>query len=943
MQPSPKGHSEIKNRKCLGGITLNNILLCLILIVLLTLKPAIAEKSFTVGQWKAVTNGGARILGKSGTVAEAYIYGFEMEKEQSIPDGIRYIGKIDGKPAAADYTLVKQRLHCQIQAETIKAGAYMLLLSFAGDDLSGSTVRMDNDDVRIPAKVEKNEFQHATHYRFFRDQPLKSLGVDIPVCGFANLRDFRKDGRTDLQMFVIPDANNTIEIIYDFTTGRLIDTSEAWAGQGLIRTDDLHLPDLSLCRNLVQNPGFEGDLTLWGEGVTDIRMPPKGKAGWVADTTITHTGKGSALYTVAKGYNPPMLCTWPIAVSKGDTYTVSFYAKTDRPGEGFTLFIHTAIWPEFPLNNGMRIQLTSDWKRYTATFTAPNPFLRLCFGDRWWDNQAQDQIDGAHVWLDDVQFESGDKVTDFIQKPVFAYSTVNSPNSSIALNKSGALLNVQMVNSSDKPMLCTANITLRDIYKNPLRTVKKKINLQPYSHSTVPVPLTGIKARGLLRVEMAVTNGSFKDVCYGRIAFFVPITDPGKMRYGMHVEQPTLEYVRYMEPFGVYGSLGFLELSNPALAAQFARSNFLHIESPTYSPGCPAIPGEKPASQVDWDAYDVWLAKQISPYPAQLYWKTINEPNVGGYKWTPADCVRAVALMRKHIKATNPKALVLTPDPYNASRDGQMWMEEFFKAGGNKLVDAIAIHTYRARPESPDLDTDIQSLKTLKANYGLAKAPIFFTEGEGVPIYSLPDIGMSPFGGFFEWRLDLLSMDIGRAELDGGAMMVRTLLACMKNADQVKFYLSWQDDIKQGQPVATLATTNYLLSQLRNATFRREMLIGTDTKTYIFEAVDKRPTAVMWCHDLKVERGDAAAPIAHLPMPGAGWHISDMMGNPLNMKREGNVWSFPLSGHPVYVSGPVGSLPALSAMLEKSTIGDGGVKNVEMNTRLTGNGQGKGK
>ena len=56
-------------------------------------------------------------------------------------------------------------------------------------------------------------------------------------------------------------------------------------------------------------------------------------------------------------------------------------------------------------------------------------------------------------------------------------------------------------------------------------------------------------------------------------------------------------------------------------------------------------------------------------------------------------------------------------------------------------------------------------LKAIKAKHGLSKIPILFTEGEGIPLYTIDAIGMSPLKGFFEWRLGLLSLDVGPSEV----------------------------------------------------------------------------------------------------------------------------------------------------------------------------------
>lgn len=896
-----------------------------------------ADRTFHYGQWQCLVEGGVRFVPGAAQIAEATVYGFDIKQREPTADGVRYTGSVNGKACVVTYTFAGGRLHCHAEAQTGPDSRYALFVTFAGGDLADTTVLMDGQNVAIPAQRGQHEYQHATRFRFFGAQPERALGIDFPVCQFANLRDFRSDGRSDLQIMAFATDAGVIDAVFDMTTGEVEQGGgESSPGQRLVKDDDLHLPDLAKSRNFAQNPSFEGGRALWGTGVTDVRDPPRGVAGqdwgWriSAEPGQARTGRRSALYTVAKGYNPAMLCTWPIAVKTDATYTASFYARTDRPGAGVSLFSQSAVWPTW---NDTRVQLTGEWKRYTLTFKAANPFLRLCFGDRWWDNTAGDQIDGAHIWLDDVQLEASGAATQFTQTPVFCTATTGQKDECLALSAKHKAVRVTLVNTSARAALCRADVRVQDWRRRALLRRTVQANLGPWAQTTQTIPLDGLQARGLLRVQMDVQSGASRNTFYSRLALYETVPDVGAVRYGLHIEQPTPDEARYRRPFGVGGSLGFGELDDPALVPQLQALNWRHIFSPTYTPGSPVNVGGQKMTEADWAAYDDWLGKQVAPYARQRDWKTINEPNVGGYLWTPAEVARAVGLMRTHIKAANPQAQVLSPDPYNASRGGQSWLEDFFKAGGSKVVDTVAIHTYRGRPETPDLDDDIQSLVSLKAKYGLAGAPLLFTEGEGVSPYSLPEIGMSPLSGFYEWRLDLLTPDVGRSELTSAALMTRTLLACLKNSDQVKFYLSWRDDMAQGQPWASLCAVNWLQARLRHARFQREYRLGDQTKTYVFQTPDTTPMAVFWSYDLKIDRGDAPPAQARVPIPGPGWRLFDFLGNPLTPQVAHGVWHFPVSGLPVYLRGPQGGSSALATALKRSTIGAGGLRTVGATTR----------
>ncbi len=863
--------------------------------------------------------------------AEPTAAGLALQAEQS------------GRKIGIEYTFTDGKLHCRYQAQE-KGGGFNLMITFKGGDLAGSPVEMDGQSVNIPRQPDKHEFRHARNFVFFPDQAARKLGLEIPVCNFANLRDFRgQGGRTDLQLFAFADQTGALELVFDLTLAQAPAVANRYAGQEYVIRDDLHLPDLGLSKNLVQNPGFEGGLSLWGWGVTDIKRAPVAEHGWAEDETGGRSGKRSARYLAVKGYNAPMLCSFPIAVKSGRKYTASFYAKTDQPGAGFSLFVQTALWGAFP--GKTRVKLETEWKRYTLTFEAPNPFFRLCFGELWWEDKNQDQLDGAHLWLDDVQLEEGEAATDYVQKPLYCFSRTPEVDNGFALDAPEKPVEVTLVNTSAEARNCTLKVSLQDCYRNALKEETFTAELPAGESLVKTLNLASLPTRGLVRIVMTATSGDLQETFYGRALVFEPIVDSGRVVYGYHLPQPERsadgrtpmeERLRRLQSYGIWGSLSFQPTESPDTVAKLQALNWTHIFTAAHDRKCPVKVFHQAMNPEDWQTYDTWLGERIRQYPGQLLWKTLNEPNCGGYDWTPADCVRAVELIRRHVKAGNPQAQILTPDPYNASRGGRSWLEEYFQAGGDKLTDVVAIHTYRARPEEPDLDYDIQELIALKAKYGLATAPIMFTEGPGQAPYTIPEINMSAMGGFFEWRLDLLALDAGRSELAAAAIMARTMLACLKNNTAVKFYLTWRWDVSQGQPMASLGAINWLYARLRDADFVQEHLIGEETKTYVFLTPERRPVAVMWNHDLKVDRGQDAAPEAALDLPENGWRAYDLMGNPLEVGRKDGRAVFALSGWPVYIVGEGLSLDELNLALEKSTVGGRGAKVVDLTLRLTG-------
>ncbi len=811
--------------------------------------------------------------------------------------------------------------------EDAELKAPMLIIAL-DETLAGTSVKIDGAAEEIPLKPAKHEFKHARSYELFGAAPLKKVGIKAIECDFSNLRDFRGLRENGFfEIFVLPSKANRVEISFDLSLAAPAPASVLGARPG---GSDPILPSPAEGRNFVDNPSFEGGFSSWAWGVTDIKPDPKGIGGWRVSETTGRSGLKSAEYTVANGFNPRMLCSFPIPTESGKSYTVSFYAKTDKPGAALSVFAQTAIWSAFPLNK--RVKPGADWTRFSFSLKAPNPFLRLCFGDLWWEKGS---VDGAKIWIDDIQFEEGVQATDFVQKPVLCAVSTEAEGNVFFKGEKGSL-KVSMTNTSSKEALCSANVILKDIFGKPVASESMEAALKPWQTSEKIIDISKIKASGLIRIAMEAQSGSFKDSFFGRIAICEPVERPLPFRYSFRDDSgPAIGKIPWLEKLGYGGSLSFSPPSDPSAIDAYEKLNWKHVFTPAEGKGCPVKVFRQSMTEADWSAYLKWVDERVEPFVGMpVWWKTMNEPNCGDYTWTPEDNLRVVKAIHAKVKAANPKALVLTPDPYTSTRNAQNWLERFLAAGGKDYVDALATHTYRARPEAPDLDADIQALKTLKAAYGMEKAPILFTEGEGTAICSIPEIGMSPFRGFFEWRLGLLSLDAGPSESLAAALMSRTLLVCLKNASDVKLYLTWTDDIIDGQPVATLAAVNRTLALLGDANFVKEHVIGEDAKTYVFKTSKGKAVACLWSHDLKVERGEIPPPLASIPLKATGWKAEDFMGNPLKADYANGALSFELGSHPVYIIGDSLSVDELNASLEGAKIGAGGRKAVSLKARM---------
>jgi hypothetical protein len=455
--------------------------------------------------------------------------------------------------------------------------------------------------------------------------------------------------------------------------------------------------------------------------------------------------------------------------------------------------------------------------------------------------------------------------------------------------------------------------------------------LTPRGMTEATIDLAATGATGLFSLRVQTACAGFSGETFSRAAILSPIGRMPRLRYLYHTEiPPGAEEAAWRLRLGYGGALGWTP-PDTAMVPVYAKLGWRQIFSPTEAVDAPVKVFQQAMTSDDWTRYFAWLDVRAAPYAGLAVWcKTMNEPDVPRRTWTPEEHLGIVRHLRGTIGAT-PGSVLLTPEPVTTNRHGLDWLDRFLGLGGKDVVDAVATHTYRARPESPDLDADIQLLRALKAKHGIASKPICFTEGEGTPIYTVPEHKLSPFTGWADWRLGLLSLDVGPSETAAAALMVRTLLVCLKN-DDVATYTTWGDDLEDGQPLASLAAVNHLLGLLGQSEFTCERNLGDSARAYQFHT-DRGPVAAIWCHDLRVDLGEIARPLALVDAQGKDLRFTDMMGNALPVERTAGRLAFPLGGHPVFLSGAL-TAAELTRVLESATVGGKGVRAVDGQLRL---------
>jgi hypothetical protein len=316
--------------------------------------------------------------------------------------------------------------------------------------------------------------------------------------------------------------------------------------------------------------------------------------------------------------------------------------------------------------------------------------------------------------------------------------------------------------------------------------------------------------------------------------------------------------------------------------------------------------------------------------PEIHYWKTINEPDTHLFSDPTilnGRMLPALAAARRGVLRADPQAKILTPDPCNMEPDdraGIPFIGTFLAAGGGKLCDIVAIHPYRDRPESPDLDADTAALLATCHRNGY-DGDIWFTEGIYYQNYIIPAYGLDSLKGCstdHNWTEAFSSYDLGWGERISAAYAMRSWLVGLKYADRVKVYVNWnfQKVVNMGVdmvPTASAFAVNTLGNLLGNANYRQDIKLGDNIRCYVFVDEKQRPVAALWSCAQEVDTGFRAAPKVNFSGLPPAMELFDMLGT---RQRVGSRHDWTIPSCPIFLRGAPGSIKTFVAKLAQVRI-----------------------
>ena len=550
-------------------------------------------------------------------------------------------------------------------------------------------------------------------------------------------------------------------------------------------------------KNLIPNASFECDTDGWGSAEWDRAAHWGGPMNRLFGT-LRHKTKASHGYSCLKIEVSPQ--TQPVSffdyyeltrlpvraplaanvgfieIEPGKQYTFSAYMKAKEAGTPARLAVR--FFQGGAVSKVVR--LTTDWQRYSLTFT---PQARWCYvlagpdlcpaGDN--PNPPQT----GTVWLDALQLERGDRPSEFtprspiefgISTDEFGISTEEPGN--VTTEKRGKLSQPDEVICSyvsvfngDAKRDSTVRVDLhltdffdQEIWQSPPSATR---TVRAGEGDRVGIVLGGAGC-GFFRLKAKLISGDGSEERSMRLAV-IPEYQHKDSRFGVNHAYPWPHLLDLSRQAGLVWvrdwSLKWQQVEPEKGRFDFAETDFqidrprrhglqvlglLPFPSSNWSISAPASVGTKGAypqnrARVAYAPRDVaefenYVAKTVDHYKGRIaWWQCFNEP-----LYTDYALPRAPRLRRRRPTAAWPWPL---PRPRRADpqcrvlagiggiQEGQIMgdFDKFFAAGGLEAADAIDIHHYPTLRPPEFLEDLLVKLNALMDKHG-GRKPIWITE-----------------------------------------------------------------------------------------------------------------------------------------------------------------------------------------------------------------------
>ena len=775
----------------------------------------------------------------------------------------------------------------------------------------------------------------ATKIVYAPETPLKSFAIELPAPTAYSLTEF---GGKDLRCSLAGSRKGSL--IIDLGLSSTLDASgpAPIAGIDFWGNDAVDVPAPS-SRNILPNPSFEQGLRYWrwwGGGAS--YKPVETPVYSVVDGG--HFG-GKAL--AVRAYSGAQVAqSMPFAVENGKTYTVSFYAKAEKPGTNVMVGVSSAMggskltWGTAQATSHKLT--TTDWERKSFTFTSDTRGICL-------------QIAGSQpVFIDGIQVEEGTQPTEFVAPPVEAAFACSDPHNVV---ESGKAIDGKLILSGSPGAKGNVAITVRDFYRRDVLNVKLSYTLDEKGSSTLNLPLDkAALGKGIFVVKAELQPaGAQARTDYYRFAVLKSLdnTHPTATLFGNSLNWRITEgdaiaklYTRYGWGYDTcYGGkkeeAEFLDKYHIAHGPSLITYNFDgfgHIKDQEL------IKKFKKA---------VWLTNPLTDEDLKFIEETVYDTvmaNLWCKSWAlstesegESDFIRArnfdeyakvLIAFHQGVKRAKPDAIVYPDGGTSGFSDsrGLVEMTGYMASTRGKVKwDAMAVHPYGGLDGvrgTNDLDACMRMLvDTMKNNGYGPETPIHIDECFNATPTKIPEWG--DIGSNDNYSAGLPSYDSGWAEFVQASCVARTYLMCMKywpQLNRVNIWCSTFPVVDQYlTPAAFCLIPNILGNLFPNPKFQADIRPAAGIRGYAFDDENGNCTVALWCAMDRVDEGFEKGPAIGVHFGDVNPKVIDLMGNPRSLpKAKNGMTPLQLSPAPLFLRVDKKQADSLVAALSKAEV-----------------------
>ena len=789
------------------------------------------------------------------------------------------------------------------------------------------------------------------------------------------------------------DKSNKGAILIDLrkSSDEKSDSANIGAGIDFKHIENVELPWRGK-RNLLANSGFEQDFFSWKSHTGFYSAYWDGKWEFVPFEISKDSfhGKNSLLMHGRKSDQPQdfrslrggiNLTSGALLLAPGK-YTMSFYAKAVSGSARLNVWIHNfhtrnATHYVPPHDSGsITVWPGKKWKRYS----------KVVIIEKASPTALSVNVNGpADILIDAIQFEAGEKATEYEFPPATGTLLTSDPDNFIS-SSAKVDASVRIFAKPDMKGKVTARV--KNFFGEIVKRSTSDFQTDSEGLATVKLPFENLgKGLFMVRFDYELADGS-KSFDHTRFTVLDFLNNTHRHKnmfsddYG-HMETHYLFYklldrwrktgigakthMSSRDPmfWNKYREYG-IELFGSSMATVLWGPNTTKVKGFGITDHVP--PGPRYTTDTRFLVKDHCLDNNGEIDDA--YFKRVEEAAEKAARahkhikcWTLAGEIRAKfpnewwhksgtdamasEVHARYLKAVvdgvhrgNPEAQVYQDDPCNMRPDGGIAETAKLLEVCNRLgvkFDVLAIHPYRFSPESPDIDADAVSFfkAVKKQGYGDDVKVMWLELMHWGPL-NIPQWGTdsSTWGvSPRTWPGWTLSYDIAETEKRSATWRARTWLVALKYADRIPTATSGSDRNnfcfdEYFTPYASQLMSNTLGNILGDSTFKKDIRFAPFVRAYVFEDAEKRPVAAVWCHMENVDNGYVDAPVAEADFGGSLESVIDLMNNKRAFTR--GKFQFPVTSYPLFLRGKKGTLKQMVKALENAVVVSGeGISPVE--------------